>query len=259
MKVLKQKPMNGSGMKLLLSHYTKDSLPPVGTNSARTLWNESSVYREDSIQDLSQLYDKNIAGIYNELWMEIMAPKLDSLFPSNASIQWWDPAIILCSRQILWMLGDILVQRFGPVYQSFSNSMRVYSLLPLPTPEHLDGSGSTAAVFWPEAHLPTSMISSIILTRYNWMRNEVISSFVSSLISVDDCTLNPHVTVDWAINVTKLSAMANPPCFPAVWGVKHHIGGYTCIHISFAAATVGVFPTYGLFGAGKLHFLCSNA
>jgi hypothetical protein len=249
--IIKQRPRNGSALKLFLSHYTRDTIPAIGTNSARTLWSDSSVLHEDNLQDLSQLYDQKVAATYDQLWEEIMVPKLDQIHAVDAPIYWWDTDIIGCSRQILWILGDRLVVQFGSCYQGFSDSLHVYAALPLASRDYLNGIGDNVAVFWPQAQLPSVVVSRMILGRYRWMMNEVISSIVGSCLVVVALLLSLLLLLGWPLNVTKLPAVALISCVPPIHGIRHFIRGYACVGLSLFVAAVIVAAINVLFGEGR--------
>jgi hypothetical protein len=247
--------LNGSALKLFLSHYTKDTIPAVGTNSARTLWSDSLVSQEDNIQDLSQLYDQKVAATYDQLWAEIMVPKLDQIHAVDAPIHWWDTDVIVCSRQILWMLGDRLVAKFGTCYQSFSDSLHVYAALPLPSQDYFNRMGDNTAVFWPQAQLPSAVVSRMILGRYQWMMNEVISSIVGLCLAVDDLVLNLLLLLGGPLNVTKLPAVARLPCIPPSCGIRHLIRVHACLGLPLFIAVVIVAAIDILFSVGRFDSL----
>jgi hypothetical protein len=251
--IVKHRPRKGSALKMFLSHFTRDTIPVQGINGARTLWSDSTVSDKANIQDLSQQYDSKVASMYDQLWSEIMVPKLDQMYPLGAPVQWWDNNIIACSRQILWMLGDRLVAQFGPVYEDLSNSLHVYAALPLASQDAHSGIGGHTAVFWPQAQLPSAVVSRSILHRYQWMTNDIISSMVGSYVAVDNLVHSSLLFLDWPLNVSELPAVAYLSCVSAICWVGHPIGGHTCLGLPLLVAGICGTAFDVLLVEGRFH------
>jgi hypothetical protein len=144
-----------------------------------------------------------------------MVPKLDQIHIVDAPIYWRGTDIIGCSRQILWVLGDRLVARFGSCYQGLSDSLHVYALQHCLLHPRIISMG--LGTMWLCSGLKLSFPQRMILDRYRWMMNELISSIEAHVLCLLlCCSAYPSCYVGLSMSPNYLLLRSCPVSVPSM-------------------------------------------